>query len=135
MTALSVLIGGSKIRPARAIERIAKSAEHEMNKATVYRYVDGDHPERPKEKYLQALAYGFDLPITEVRKAASAAPGELGPWTPPLESGQLSKPVRDALNDLIITLAKEGSGRGKPAKKTTRARGSGKQAGTKADAQ
>ena len=74
-------------------------------------------PERPKEKYLQALAYGFDLLVTDVRLAAAAAPGELGPWTPPIESGRLPKPVRDALDELIISLAKAGSAHGNSTEK------------------
>ncbi|VXC06593.1 hypothetical protein [Aeromicrobium sp. 9AM] len=123
MTALSELLLDSKVATARAVERIEKSEEHSMNKGTIYRYIDGDHPERPKEKYLQALAYGFELPITRVRQAASAAPGELGPWTPPLEAGRLSKPVRNALDALIITLAKEGPGNGAPPAKKTMKRG------------
>lgn len=110
MTALSDLLNDSKVATARAIERIAGSEKHSMNKAAVYRYVAGSHPDHPKEKYLQALAYGFEIPITKVRAAALAAPGELGPWTPPLESGQLSRPVREALDALIVTLAKEGFG-------------------------
>jgi len=119
MTALSELLHRSVIAPARAIERIEKSDEHAMNRATIYRYVEGDHPERPKEKYLQALAYGFELPVTQVREAAAAAPGELDLWEPPLESGQLTQPVRDALDVLIKALAKEGTQRAASAAQKT----------------
>lgn len=108
MTALSDLLRDSGVDPARAIERISQSAEHSMDRATVYRYLDGRHPGRPSERYLSALAHGFQLKITDVRMAANVRPGELGEWNPPDESGQLSKPIRDALDALIITIAKGG---------------------------
>lgn len=118
MTALSELLHSSKNKAPAAIKRIEDSEEHTMDRGTIYKYLKGEHPERPSEKYLKALAYGFELKITEVRTAAKVPAGELGPWTPPAEAGQLSKPVRDALDALVIVLAKEGYGSGKPAKKS-----------------
>jgi len=50
MTALSELIHTSEIDPARAIERIAKSPDHKMDRATIYRYVEGRRTRRGQRR-------------------------------------------------------------------------------------
>lgn len=85
------------------VERAAR-AGHEINRATVARYIAGDGAKRPPDKVLRALAVGFSLDVRELRELARVPRGELGEWKPPAESARLNVDQRKALDHLIKTI-------------------------------
>lgn len=93
------------------ISERATASGHPISRGAVAKYLQGQGAKKPPEKTLEALAAGFKLPVTAVRRAAGLPAGELGPYQPTSEAGQLSQDQRDALDQLIRAIVK-GGGRG-----------------------
>lgn len=53
------------------------------------------------ERTIQAVAGALRLPEPTIRKWASVALGEVGPWVPPAESARLDRRTRAAFDELI----------------------------------
>lgn len=90
-----------------AVVERAHRAGHQIDRATVARYVAGGGAKRPPERVLQALAAGLDVDLGELRELAGMPRGELGPWRPPAESGRLRQDQRDALDLLIKSMTRQ----------------------------
>lgn len=113
MTALSARLADAK--GERSIDSIRDQAEregHEIDRATIAKYVAGQHGPRPPEKTLQALATGLGVDVRELRRLASMPGGELGPYVPVSEAARLDRSQRQALDALIKTIVKEVSDAG-----------------------
>jgi hypothetical protein len=125
VTALSQLLADSR-GDLNIDAQVAKArdAGHRINRATVYKALRGEHAKNPPDEMLKALAYVFGLDVRKVREAADRPPGELGPWEPTAEAGQLSQDQRDALNNLIKTIVRGGVAHGNatPAKRAPASR-------------
>ncbi len=63
------------------------------------------------ETTLAKLAAALGVPVTVLREAAGLPRGELGPYIPPPESGQLGQQQRDMIDDLILALVAASPGR------------------------
>jgi hypothetical protein len=73
-----------------------------LDRATVYKYLAGNHPANPADHVLQAFA--SVLPgstVTQLRAAANQPAGEELPWIPPVEANRLTMPQRKALDAFI----------------------------------
>lgn len=111
MTALSNLLTDAK-NGGRNVDHWveqARAAGHRINRATVYKYLDGDHAKNPSEKTLEALAFVFALDVRDLRQAVNKPRGELGAWTPTEEASRLNEEQRAALNLLIKTIVRGGA--------------------------
>lgn len=114
MTRLSDFL--NLMRDGRSVDAMVEAAwkdGHDINRATVYRYLKGDEPKNPPEPVLQALASAFRVDVRDLRVLAGRPAGELGPYEPPSEAARLSKEQRAALDQLIKAIvrpAKETSG-------------------------
>lgn len=93
------------------ISERATAAGHPISRGAVAKYLQGQGAKKPPESTLEALAAGFKLRVTDVRRAAGLPAGELGPYEPTSEAGQLSREQRDALDQLIRAIVR-GGGRG-----------------------
>jgi transcriptional regulator with XRE-family HTH domain len=102
MSALSDLLkaananGGS----ARSIARSAKELGFTLNHDTAARYLRGDHG-RPDEQTLVALGAVLDVPIGQLRRAASLPSEQTEPYQPPAEASRLSRRQRRAVDEII----------------------------------
>ncbi len=82
-----------------------------IDRATVYRYLSGNHPRSPGEFVLQAFAAVLqDATLTELRAAANLSVGAEDPWIPPVEANRLSTPQRRALDAFIKATVNAGRG-------------------------
>jgi len=73
-----------------------------VDRATVYRYLAGNHPRNPPELVLQAFADALPgASVSELRAAAQLPPGVNEPWIPPAEANRLSLAQRRALDAFI----------------------------------
>lgn len=105
MSALSDLL--SQAKAGRSIDAIAQQARqggHSINRATVARYLAGDHGPRPSEGTLRALAEGVGVDLRQLRRALDLPGGELGPYQPVAESARLTQVQREALDQLIKSM-------------------------------
>ena len=82
---------------------VALSAD--LDRTTVYRYLNGKHTPSPPEAVLRAFARVLDVPIVELRRAAGVAAGEAEPWVPPLEADRLNHAQRTALDAFLRATA------------------------------
>ena len=117
MTALSDLLTDAK-NAGRNVDHWveqARSAGHKINRATVYKYLDGDHAKNPSEKTLEGLAFVFALDVRDLREAVDKPRGELGPWKPTDEASRLNEEQRAALNQLIKAIVRGGAEDDSPA--------------------
>lgn len=102
MSALSDLLraantsGGS----ARSIARSARELGFSLNHDTAARYLRGDHG-RPDEQTLVALGAVLDVPISQLRRAASLPSEQTEPYQPPAEASRLSRRQRRAVDEII----------------------------------
>lgn len=102
MSALSELLVRAKT--GRSIDAIAEQAQrrgYPINRATVARYLAGEHGPRPSEATLLALSAGLGVDVRQLRRCAGAPSGELGPYRPVAESARLSQSQRAAIDQLI----------------------------------
>lgn len=73
-----------------------------VDRATVYRYLAGNHPRNPPELVLQAFADALPgASVSELRAAAQLPPGVNEPWVPPAEANRLNLAQRRALDAFI----------------------------------
>ncbi|WP_436699919.1 hypothetical protein [Nocardioides sp. BYT-33-1] len=114
MTALSDLLNDAK--GDRSVDQLIQAARDrgvevsDTARANAYKALKGRHAKNPTDNVLTVWSEIFGVPVTELRKAVGKPAGELGPWVPVSEAGQLSQDIRNALDDLIKAIVKEGGG-------------------------
>jgi len=82
--------------------QVVDAMEGKVDRATVYRYLAGQHPQRPAEPILEAFASGLPgTSLTELRLAVGMSAGEESPWVPTSEANRLSHAQRMALDTFI----------------------------------
>lgn len=111
MSALSELLRQAKT--GRSIDAIAEQARrrgHPINRATVARYLAGEHGPRPAEATLLALSAGLGVDVRLLRRCAGAPSGELGPYRPVAESARLNQAQRAAIDQLIKAIVARADG-------------------------
>lgn len=88
---------------------VAKSEELgvPISKGNVSRYLSGRHPSRPNEATMVALARVFDVPVSEIIRAATDTGRE--PYVPDPSSDKLTATQRRLIDDLIRELARSNS--------------------------
>lgn len=117
MTELSKLLNEAKDAGRNVdhwVEQAAK-AGHDIDRATVFKALKGEHAKNPRESTLQGLAFVFDIDVRDLREAVDKPRGELGPWTPTSEAARLDQAQRDALDTLIKTIVQGGKAHGNAA--------------------
>lgn len=77
----------------------------DLDRTTVYRYLNGKHTPSPPEGVLRAFARVLNVPIIDLRRAAGVAAGEAQPWVPPLEADRLNHAQRSALDAFLRATA------------------------------
>ncbi|MDQ2836106.1 MAG: hypothetical protein M3Y42_00125 [Actinomycetota bacterium] len=76
-----------------------------LDRATVYKYLAGNHPQNPHDSVLRAFASVLPgVTIVQLRAAANQPVGIEAPWIPPLEANRLTPAQRKALEALIKTM-------------------------------
>jgi len=90
----------------RTIVKRAQDAAHPLDRATVYKYLQGKGAARPPEHTIRGLAAGFELSEAEIRRLLDMPSGDAGPWQPPEEAARLSRDQRRALDTLIKAIVK-----------------------------
>jgi hypothetical protein len=82
--------------------RVAETLAGKIDRATVYRYLAGQHPQRPTEAVLEAFAAGLPgASLTELRRIVGSPVGEEEPWVPTREANRLNHAQRMALDIFI----------------------------------
>ena len=82
--------------------QVVAAMDGKVDRATVYRYLSGRHPQRPSEPVLEAFAAGLpDISLTELRAVAGTSVGEEEPWIPTKEANRLNHGQRMALDAFI----------------------------------
>jgi len=73
-----------------------------LDRATVYKYLAGSHPQNPHDNVLQAFASVLPgVTVVQLRAAANQPIGVEQPWIPPVEANRLTLPQRRALEAFI----------------------------------
>jgi hypothetical protein len=82
--------------------RVVEALEGKIDRATVYRYLAGQHPQRPAETILEAFATSLPgVSLTELRSIIGSPVGEETPWIPTKEANRLNHAQRMALDAFI----------------------------------
>jgi len=82
--------------------RVVEALDGKVDRATVYRYLSGQHPQRPAENILEAFAAGLPgVSLTALRQLVGAPAGEDEPWVPTKEANRLNHAQRMALDAFI----------------------------------
>lgn len=82
--------------------QVVEALEGKIDRATVYRYLAGRHPQRPSEAILEAFAAGLPaVSLTELRAVVGTPVGENTPWVPTKEANRLNHAQRMALDAFI----------------------------------
>jgi len=82
--------------------RVVEALDGKLDRATVYRYLVGQHPQRPAEPILEAFASGLPgVTLTELRTIAGTPAGEEETWVPTREANRLNHAQRMALDAFI----------------------------------
>lgn len=82
--------------------RLVDALDGRLDRATVYKYLAGKHPQHPSESVLQAFAEVLpQASVVELRIAAGQASGVEEPWIPPAEANRLTLAQRQALEAFI----------------------------------
>lgn len=92
--------------------RVVEALDGKIDRATVYRYLAGRHPQRPSEAVLEAFAAGLPaVSLTELRAVVGMPVGEDAPWVPTKEANRLNHAQRMALDAFIrATVAAQDDG-------------------------
>jgi hypothetical protein len=73
-----------------------------LDRATVYKYLAGSHPQNPHDSVLQEFASVLPgVTVVDLRAAANQPVGVEQPWVPPVEANRLTLPQRRALEAFI----------------------------------
>lgn len=76
-----------------------------LDRATVYKYLAGNHPRNPHDSVLRAFAAVLPgATMVQLRAAANQPVGIGAPWIPPPEANRLTPAQRKALEALIKTM-------------------------------
>ncbi len=82
--------------------QVVEALAGKVDRATVYRYLAGQHPQRPAETILEAFATGLPgVSLTELRTVVGSPAGEETPWVPTKEANRLNHGQRMALDAFI----------------------------------
>jgi hypothetical protein len=82
--------------------QLVEALHGQLDRATVYKYLAGNHPANPTDQVLQAFAAVLpSVSVTQLRAAANQPIGEELPWIPPVEANRLTMPQRKALDAFI----------------------------------
>ena len=82
--------------------QVVEALEGKIDRATVYRYLAGQHPQRPAENILEAFATSLPgVSVTELRTIIGTPIGEETPWIPTKEANRLNHAQRMALDAFI----------------------------------
>jgi len=82
--------------------QVVEALSGKLDRATVYRYLGGQHPQRPAEAVLEAFASSLpDVSLTELRAIIGSPVGEEAPWVPTKEANRLNHAQRMALDAFI----------------------------------
>lgn len=95
-------------RSIDAIAHQATAAGFPISRSDVAKYLRSEHGPRIPQATLKGLAAGFGVDVRELRRLAGRPPGELGPYVPTPEAASLTKPQRNALDQLIKAFVSEG---------------------------
>jgi hypothetical protein len=90
------------IPPTWRKPQVVEALHGVIDRATVYKYLAGNHPRNPPEAVLQAFARVLPgASVVELRAAARVPIGAEAPWVPTVEANRLNAGQRQAL-DLFI---------------------------------
>lgn len=82
--------------------QLVEALHGQLDRATVYKYLAGNHPANPADQVLQAFASVLPgASVVQLRAAANQPTGEELPWIPPVEANRLTMPQRKALDAFI----------------------------------
>jgi len=81
--------------------RVVRALDGKVDRATVYRYLAGQHPQRPAEVILEAFASLPGVSLTELRTIVGMPAGEEEAWLPTKEANRLNHAQRMALDAFI----------------------------------
>jgi hypothetical protein len=82
--------------------QLVEALHGRLDRATVYKYLAGNHPLNPQEHVLQAFAAVLPgVTVMRLRAAANQPVGAELPWIPPVEANRLTMPQRRALDAFI----------------------------------
>ena len=82
--------------------RLVEAMHGRLDRATVYKYLAGNHPQNPHDSVLSAFAEVLpDLTLVELRAAVNQPVGAEEPWVPPVEANRLTMAQRRALEAFI----------------------------------
>ena len=82
--------------------QVVEALGGKIDRATVYRYLAGQHPQRPAEAILEAFASSLpDVSLIELRTIIGSPVGEETPWVPTKEANRLNHAQRLALDAFI----------------------------------
>lgn len=82
--------------------KLVEALHGRLDRATVYKYLAGNHPANPADHVLQAFASVLPgVTVMHLRAVANQPAGEELPWIPPVEANRLTMPQRKALEAFI----------------------------------
>ncbi|MEO6704051.1 MAG: hypothetical protein ABIP57_21460 [Jatrophihabitantaceae bacterium] len=82
--------------------RLVEAMHGRLDRATVYKYLAGNHPQNPQDSVLQAFAEVLPgLTLVQLRAAVNQPVGVEEPWIPPVEANRLTMAQRRALEAFI----------------------------------
>jgi hypothetical protein len=89
----------------RRLAREAQKLGFDLSSATANNYLRDGHG-APGEQVIQALAGTIPaVTVEQLRRAAGVQEGESEPYVPPAESARLSRRQREAISELIRSIA------------------------------
>lgn len=106
MSRLSEVLNKLKTEQGLTNPQIVEQASRrgaKLSLGNVSNYLTGKHPENPNESTLVAFAMAFNVPVSELVRAAAFTGRE--PFTPDPSSDRLTAPQRAAVNEVIRQLA------------------------------
>lgn len=108
MSRLSDLLNDSNDEQlsARRIQALAENAGVVVSNTSISKYLRGE-PESPSENVLEAFSAVLKIPMTVLREAASAPPGEPEPFILPERANRLNARQRELILHTIRVLLDE----------------------------
>ena len=93
---------------AAGIVRAAEKGGYTLSDYNAKVYISGKHGD-PKAETLEALSYALRVPLSELR-ALAGLPDDLGEFEADASARMLTRPQRDAVNEIIRLLAAGNTG-------------------------